>query len=228
MEKSTILGIGLLSVVGVGAYIYLKGKKSTTPISSSPISTNTTTNTASESSSTVNSSMGSPTSSVVNSSLGLPTTSSPISEEQKKYLEAKDLARLLFLNYSKLENDEFKLLSAKYELYSNSWVDSNKITVIAPQRISALGYKLLPNYDIENTKTTTKTPEQKNYLEAKDLARILLLYNAKLENDEFKLLTSYYGVNVGAFMKPSIPSVVSSKINALGYKVLPNYDIEKM
>jgi len=31
MEKSTALGIGLLAVVGVGAYIYLKGKKSTTP-----------------------------------------------------------------------------------------------------------------------------------------------------------------------------------------------------
>jgi hypothetical protein len=30
MEKSTVLGIGLLAVVGVGAYIYLKGKKSTT------------------------------------------------------------------------------------------------------------------------------------------------------------------------------------------------------
>ena len=33
MEKSTVLGIGLLAVVGVGAYVYLKGKKS--PIVSS-------------------------------------------------------------------------------------------------------------------------------------------------------------------------------------------------
>ena len=152
MEKSTILGIGLLSVVGVGAYIYLKGKKSTTPISSSPISTNTTTNTASESSSTVNSSMGSPTSSVVNSSLGLPTTSSPSSEEQKNYLKAKVVARALLLYHANTQNDEFKLIATKYALTHKSLygtVTYGKVPLLAPKLINGLGYKVLPNYDIE-------------------------------------------------------------------------------
>ena len=149
MKNSTILGIGLLSVVGVGAYIYLKGKKSTTPISSSPISTNTTTNTASESSSTVNSSMGSPTSSVVNSSLGLPTTSSPSSEEQKNYLEAKDLARALLLHNSNIRDNEFILLNTKYNLQWKAIMPSYIITEVLGRKINALGYKVLPNYDIE-------------------------------------------------------------------------------
>ena len=140
MEKSTILGIGLLSVVGVGAYIYLKGKKTTTPISSSSTSTNTTTNTTSGSSSTVN------------SSLGLPTTSSPSAEEQKNYLEAKDLARALLLYHANTQNDEFKLIATKYALIHKGFagtVTYGKVPLLAPKLINALGYKVLPNYDIE-------------------------------------------------------------------------------
>ena len=139
MEKSTILGIGLLSVVGVGAYIYLKGKKSTTPISSSSTSTNTTTNTTSGSSSTVN------------SSLGLPTTSSPSAEEQKNYLEAKDLARILLLNNARIFDNEFKLLITKYGVAWNPMISSipSIFSKRPTARINALGYKVLPNYDIE-------------------------------------------------------------------------------
>jgi hypothetical protein len=137
MEKSTILGIGLLSVVGVGAYIYLKGKKSTTPISSSSTSTNTTSDTSS---------------SVVNSSLGLPTTKSPSAEEQKNYLEAKDLARLLLLYNAGTQNDEFKLLATKYGLARKGAFGSTTyvtVPLLAPKKINALGYKVLPNFDIE-------------------------------------------------------------------------------
>ena len=155
MKNSTVIvGASTLVLLGAGVYLYLKGKKTTTPISSSPTSTNTTTNTASESSSTVNSSMGSPTSSVVNSSLGLPTTSSPSSEEQKNYLKAKDYARLLLLYNANTKNDEFKLLATKYGLETKGFLGGNvvtygKVPLLAPKLINGLGYKVLPNYDIE-------------------------------------------------------------------------------
>jgi len=291
MKNSTVLVVGTLGLVG--AYLYLKGKKTTMPISNLPTSTNTTSNTSSvansplvlptattntsntssvansplvlptattntsntssvvntplvlptattntsNTSSIVNSSLGLPTattntsntSSIVNSSLGLPsttTTTSDSTDEQKKYLEAKDLARLIFLYNANTQNDEFKLLSTKYQIYPNVWDGSRGIPDIILQRISALGYKLLSNFDVENTITSTKTVEQKNYLEAKDLARILFLNYTKVLNQEYKWLTAYYGVKVDIFSQPKIPSVVSSRINALGYKVLPNYDIE--
>ena len=135
MKNSTILGIGLLSVVGVGAYIYLKGKKTTTPISSSSTSTNTTSDTSS---------------SVVNSSLGLPTTKSPSAEEQKNYLEAKDLARILLLNNARIFDNEFKLLITKYGVeWSRTIGLISRWSDVLTKRINALGYKVLPNYDIE-------------------------------------------------------------------------------
>jgi hypothetical protein len=151
MKKSTILIAGTLVLVVIGAYVYLKGKKSTTP-NGSPTSTNTTTNTTSGTSSAVDSSMGSPTSSVVNSSLGLPTTSSPSSEEQKNYLKAKDLARALLLYHANTQNDEFKLIATKYALTHKSsfgTVTYGKVPLLAPKLINGLGYKVLPNYDIE-------------------------------------------------------------------------------
>jgi len=135
MKNSTILGIGLLSVVGVGAYIYLKGKKTTTPISSSTTSTNTTSDTSS---------------SVLNSSLGLPTTKSPSAEEQKNYLEAKDLARILLLNNAKIFDNEFKLLITKYNVAWNPLITKTNIwSDMFSKKLNALGYKVLPNYDIE-------------------------------------------------------------------------------
>jgi hypothetical protein len=140
MKKSTILVAGTLVLVVIGAYVYLKGKKTTAPISSSPTSTNTTTNTTSGSSSTVN------------SSLGLPTTSSPSAEEQKNYLKAKDLARALLLYHANTQNDEFKLLATKYALTHKSLygtVTYGKVPLLAPKLINGLGYKVLPNYDIE-------------------------------------------------------------------------------
>ena len=140
MKKSTILIAGTLVLVVIGAYVYLKGKKSTTSISSSPTSTNTTTNTTSG------------TSSAVDSSLGLPTTSSPSSEEQKNYLKAKDLARALLLYHANTQNDEFKLLATKYALTHKGFagtVTYGKVPLLAPKLINGLGYKVLPNYDIE-------------------------------------------------------------------------------
>jgi hypothetical protein len=181
MKNSTILGIGLLSVVGVGAYIYLKGKKTTTPISSSTTSTNTTSDT---SSSVVNSSLGSPTSSVVNNSLGLPTTKSPSAEEQKNYLEAKRIAgNMKEINY---------MGGAKNKPNANTWA--------LPNDFGGSWY-----YPIEVLEQYSRLAEQK-VTSSTTIGRIPPLKPAKSD-----LLAN-----------------MTTKVNALGYKVLPNFDIEKM
>jgi len=83
------------------------------------------------------------------------------------------------------------------------------------------------------TTTTSSTDEQKNYLQAKELARILLLINSRVFDNEYKLLMTKYGYNPKSRIfilvgKDVGAKIVTKRINALGYKVLPNYDIEKM
>jgi len=142
MKNSTVLLIvGVLGLGGVGTYFYLKNKKKSV-VSSLPTNSSTTPPTNTKSGTEAN------------SSLGLPTTLSSSADEQKNYLEAKDLARLLLLYNANTKNDEFKLLATKYGLYSKSkYADKViiylKVPLLAPTKINALGYKLLPNYDIE-------------------------------------------------------------------------------
>jgi hypothetical protein len=137
MKSSTVLGIGLLAVLGVGAYIYLKRKKATESSVTVP-STKNTSNTTSV------------TPSVADASLGLPTKVTASAEEQKNYLEAKDLARILLLDNAKVFDNEFKLLITKYGIKWNPMLRLTSIWSKAQtKRINALGYKVLPNYDIE-------------------------------------------------------------------------------
>ena len=158
MKNSTILGIGLLSVVGVGAYIYLKGKKSTTPISSSP----------------------SGTSSAVDSSLGLSTTTqapakatidnvvSAFAETQtENYKKAKVISKeieVLTNTLRNLESDEKRLenqvgkannrednrrtLSDYASTLTQIDLTKNKMSEKTAQA-NALGYKILPYGEIE-------------------------------------------------------------------------------
>jgi hypothetical protein len=141
MKTSTIIaGASALVLAGVGAYLYFKGKKATTPNdSATPPSSATPPISASNSD--------------VNSSLGLPTTTTYSTDEQKNYLEAKDLARILLLNLSTW-SEEYKILMTKYgySWKSPSFVKNKATqlgTKIVTKRINALGYKLLPNFDIE-------------------------------------------------------------------------------
>jgi hypothetical protein len=139
MKNSTVIvGASTLVLLGAGVYLYLKGKKTTTPISSSPTSTNTT----------------SSSSSTVNSSLGSPTTSSPSAEEQKNYLKAKDLARILWLHKAKIYDNEYKLLLSKEDIrYIEAILplpsQRDKFQSDVAQKINSLGYKVLSNFDIE-------------------------------------------------------------------------------
>ena len=157
MEKSTILGIGLLSVVGVGAYIYLKGKKSTTPISSSP----------------------SGTSSAVDSSLGLSTTTqapakatidnviSIVSETQtENYKKAKVISKeieVLTNTLRGLESDYKRAKSVPLKIlpmgagFSDNGSSMIQLSIERTKKnmsektaqANALGYKILPYGEIE-------------------------------------------------------------------------------
>jgi hypothetical protein len=140
MKNSTIIaGASALVLAGVGAYLYFSGKKTTPPSSSTPPSSATPPIIGSNS--------------AVNSSLGLPTTTTSSTDEQKNYLQAKDLARLLLLYNSKTLNDEFKLLATKYAFSrptkTRTIVSYATIPVIVPKKINELGYKVLSGYDIE-------------------------------------------------------------------------------
>ena len=147
MKTSTIIaGASALVLAGVGAYLYFSGKKATPPSSTTP--TNPTTTNSTPSTSTSGST------SVANNSLGLSTTSSSSADEQKNYLEAKDLAKILLLNLSRTFNDEYKILMTKYGYQVKNLIfmmntTNGVATKIITKRINALGYKLLPNYDIE-------------------------------------------------------------------------------
>jgi hypothetical protein len=133
MKKSTIIiGVSTLVFLAVGTYLYLKGKKKTTPTDSSPTSTTSINETSSSAS-------------IKNTS-----TKNTSAEEEKNYLEAKDLARILLLNNSRVFDNEFKLLITKYAVRWNPLISkTSAFTKIPIKRINALGYKVLPNYDIE-------------------------------------------------------------------------------
>ena len=153
MKKSILLGIGLLSVVGVGAYIYLKGKKSTTP-NGLPTSTNATSN-----------------SSAVDSSLGLSTTTqspakatidnvvSAFAETQtENYKKAKVISKeveAIVNNLTSLEKQMKPMIGTTTNTAYNSLQIQLKINTVKKQmsektaQANALGYKILPYGEIE-------------------------------------------------------------------------------
>jgi len=204
MKNSTILGIGLLSVVGVGAYIYLKGKKSTNMTSSA--------------------------SSVVNSSLGLSTASTNPTTENTKLLQ--DLGVTITPTTVTLNikpNEGVPLLTT--EKIQNA--------------LSALG--------IDPTKSISKELTLPNYVEAKKIASDMKIINdgagaidpyrnptkwiyPKEILNKFSSLAGQTVTSTASYrnppeLKPSRSELLANmtkKVNALGYKVLPNFDIEKM
>ena len=163
MKNSTILGIGLLSVVGVGAYIYLKGKKSTTP-NGSPTSTNATSGT----SSTVDSSLGLSTTTQAPAKATIDNVVSAFAETQtENYKKAKVISKeieVLTNTLRNLESDEKRLENQvgkannrednrrTFSDYASTLTQidltKNKMSEKTAQA-NALGYKILPYGEIE-------------------------------------------------------------------------------
>jgi hypothetical protein len=148
MKNSTILIAGTLVLVVIGAYVYLKGKKSTTP-------------------------NGSPsgTSSAVDSSLGLSTTTqapakatidnvvSAFAETQtENYKKAKVISKeveAMVNNFTSLEKQMKPMIGTTTNTTYNSLQIQLKINTVKKQmsektsEANALGYKILPYGEIE-------------------------------------------------------------------------------
>ena len=162
MKNSTILGIGLLSVVGVGAYIYLKGKKSTTP-NGSPTSTNATSGT----SSTVDSSLGLSTTTQAPAKATIDNVVSAFAETQtENYKKAKVISKeieVLTNTLRGLESDYKRAKSVPLKIlpmgagFSDNGSSMIQLSIERTKKnmsektaqANALGYKILPYGEIE-------------------------------------------------------------------------------
>ena len=191
MEKSTVIaGISLLAVAGMGTYIYLKGKKSTT--------TNSTVTTPTP-----------PTDDIkLLQDLGVKI------EEPKVTPYVKPIEGVPLVS---LENIQKSLLALGIdqtrginELASPNYIEAKRIVGNMKEidKMSKILAGKINDYDA--------------YLE-----KLSELYGATVKRP----FVNKQSTNQPLAISPSGQSmlaVMTSKINALGYKVLPNFDIEKM
>ena len=192
MKNSTILVVGTLALVGAGAYVYLKGKKTPT---------------------------------VADNSLGLTPT--------------KDDTKLLVDLGVKTEEPKATPYVKPVE----------GVPLLTAENLQ----KALLALNIDQTRSITELSSP-NYIEAKRIASNMKEID-NIQKKKIGLVSlgggsggSWYwktdridelsGIDVksptttgGARLTPSfadILSMMTKKVNALGYKVLPNFDIEKM
>jgi len=171
MGKSTTLGIGLLAVLGAGAYIYLKNKKATTPSGIIDNTTNKTGIVTPPKKGLLPSFLGgtppkASTPSIADTSLGLqPTTTTATIDETKtnNYIIAKNLSLEIMDLQKKINNlsIDFQKIFPKsrmeMDMYQNMEVDRERKTKVdLPKMVmtrdmqkkskeaNALGYKILP------------------------------------------------------------------------------------
>ena len=163
MKSSTVLGIGLLAVLGVGAYIYLKNKKATTSSVTVP-STKKTSNTTSVTPSVADASLG------LQPKATIDTVVSAFSETQtENYKKAKVISKEIEVLTNTLRNLEIdkKKESSKpfttgnYMAGVRANAGKNVASIIFAIRsvqkqmsektaqANALGYKILPYGEIE-------------------------------------------------------------------------------
>lgn len=213
MKNSTILVVSTLALGGIGAYFYFKNKKTTasdTTATTTPTSTTATT----------------PTSTTATT-----TPAPPPTTDDKKLLQ--DLG--------------VKVEEPKPTPYVAPSVPVPTVTLENIQ-------KALLSLGIDQTRSITELSSP-NYIEAKKLASnirgvsSIYLTKGKATKGQGKALADYYGSPVGgetncysipsgggrfcsdfklAISKDDILKNMTKKVNALGYKVLPNFDIEKM
>ena len=194
MKNSTIIGISGVALAGVGVYLYLKGKKSTT----------------------------------TNSAVTTPTQTAPLTDDTKL-----------------LQDLGVKIEEPKVTPYVKP---VEGVPLLTAENIQ----KALLALNIDQTRGISELSSP-NYITAKKLASdIQYLSSYKLQitrpnshyaqqytKSEIEMLSKYYGSTVPhvRYMGSNYKSGVSKedvirsmtvKLNALGYKLLPNFDIEKM
>ena len=209
MEKSTIVGIGGLALAGVGAYLYIKSRKA--PIVSSVPSVTPPTNDI-KALADLGVKIEEPkVTPYVAPSVPVPTVS--LENIQKALLS--------------LGIDQTRGIS---ELSSPNYIEAKKIAenikILSTLRVGTI----LGRHNIPPTAYTI------NYNKYPVVSAINVLYSAI----EIETLSNLYGSNVRGrspygdgryYLSMTLQDMVNNmtkKINALGYKVLPDFNIEKM
>jgi hypothetical protein len=207
MKNSTILVVSTLVLGGAGAYFYFKNKKAKASDTTATTPTSTTATTT-------------PTST---------TTTTPTNDAKA------------------LQDLGVKVEEPKPTPYVAPSVPVPTVTLENIQ-------KALLSLGIDQTRSITELSSP-NYIEAKKLASnikgvsSIYLTSGKATKGQGKALSDYYGSAVGyetgcyslpsgrgrscsdfklSISKDDILKNMTKKVNELGYKVLPNFDIEKM
>jgi hypothetical protein len=208
MEKSTVLGIGLLAVVGVGAYVYLKGKKS--PIVST---TATSTQTAPPTDDTK-----------LLQDLGVKIEEPKVTPYVKPVegvplLTAENLQKaLLALNIGTTSSNQTRSIA---ELTSPNYIQAKKL---------ANDIQYLSSYKFKKTPINSKYIQEYSYSEIQMLSKY---YGSTVPSSRYMCAGAKGGgvddcTYKSGVSKEEVIRSMTAKLNALGYKLLPNFDIEKM
>ena len=204
MEKSTIVGIGGLALAGVGAYLYIKSRKAPI-VSSVPSVTPPTDDTK------------------LLQDLGVtitPTTPTPYVKpvEGVPLLTSENIQKALL----SLNIDQTRGIN---ELASPNYIQAKKL---------ASDIEYLSSYKLKNTPPNWKYTQQYTYSEIQMLSKY---YGSTVPSSRYDSLcgkiTSKDDINncftyKSGVSKEEVIKSMTQKLNGLGYKLLPNFEIEKM
>jgi hypothetical protein len=204
MQKSTILVVGTLGLVGAGAYFYLKGKKTPT--------------------------LGS----VADDTLGLAPTKDDTklladlgvkTEEPKATPYVKPIEGVPLLTAENLQKallalgiDQTRSIT---ELSSPNYIQAKKL---------AGDIQYLSSYKLKNTPPNWKYTQQYTYSEIQMLSKY---YGSTVPSSRYMCAGAKGGgvddcTYKSGVSKEDVIKSMTQKLNGLGYKLLPNFEIEKM
>jgi hypothetical protein len=204
MEKSTIIGISGVALAGVGVYLYLKGKKSTT--SNSTVTTPTQTAPPTDDTKLLQ-------------DLGVKIEEPKVTPYVKPVegvplLTAENLQKALIA----LKIDETRSIA---ELTSPSYKEAKNL---------AYNIQYLSSYKFKKTPINWHYPQEYTYSEIQMLSKY---YGSTVPSSKYMCAGAKGGgvddcTYKSGVSKEDVIKSMTQKLNALGYKLLPNFDIEKM
>ena len=204
MKNSTIIGISGVALAGVGVYLYLKGKKSTT--TNSAVTTPTQTAPPTDDTKLLQ-------------DLGVKIEEPKVTPYVKPVegvplLTAENLQKALLA----LNIDQTRGIT---ELTSPNYIQAKKL---------AGDIQYLSSYKLKHTPPNFRYTQQYTYSEIQMLSKY---YGSKVPSTNYMCAGAKGGgvddcTYKSGVSKEEVIKSMTQKLNGLGYKLLPNYDIEKM
>lgn len=232
MKNSTVIvGVSTIALLGVGAYLYLKGKKSSTVNivqDSLGLPTTTTTTTTTNTATATPTDKGNATTTATNDGIKalqdvgikitptIPTTTTPY------------VAPSVPVPTVSLENIQKALLALGIdqtrsitELSSPNYIQAKKL---------AGDIQYLSSYKFKKTPINWKYDQEYSYSEIQMLSKY---YGSTVPSSRYMCAGAKGGgvddcTYKSGISKEDIIKSMTQKLNALGYKLLPNFDIEKI